>query len=70
MNIQTRERAELRSHDDLAAAFTHVMDELHHQYVLGFAPPSRDGKTHKIEVRPVNKDYKLRARKTYRAPGK
>ena len=38
---------ELRSSQDLAGAFTRVMDELHSQYLLGFAPPARDGKRHK-----------------------
>jgi VWFA-related protein len=61
---------EMRSRDDLGATFGRVMDELHHQYLLGFTPPSRDGKTHKLEVRLVPKDLKARARKTYQAPGK
>ena len=29
----------------------HVADELHSQYLLGFAPPKRDGKVHDIDVR-------------------
>ena len=61
---------EIRPRDDLHAAFARVVDELHHQYLLGFSPPTRDGKTHKIEVKAVPKDLKLRARKTYRAPAK
>ena len=61
---------EIRPRDDLSTAFARVVDELHHQYLLGFAPPSRDGKTHKIEVRVAGKDLKVRARKTYRAPAK
>ena len=59
---------EIRPREDLGAAFTRVADELHHQYLLGFAPPSRDGNAHKIEVRIDRKDLKPRARKTYRAP--
>jgi Ca-activated chloride channel homolog len=58
----------LRGNDDLNAAFTRVADELHSQYRLGFVPPARDGKTHKIEVKMKNPDLKSRARKTYVAP--
>jgi VWFA-related protein len=59
---------EIRPRDDLAAAFARVADELHSQYLLGFAPPARDGKTHKVEVRVTEKDLKTRARKSYQAP--
>jgi hypothetical protein len=61
---------EMRARDDLGATFARVMDELHHQYLLGFAPPSKDGKTHKIDVRTAPKDLKVRARRTYKAPAK
>ena len=56
---------ELRSHDDLAAAFTRVMDELHHQYLLGFTPTIFDGRLHKIEVRMRPPNLTVRARQTY-----
>jgi Ca-activated chloride channel homolog len=59
---------ELRSRDDLAATFARVADELHQQYLLGFAPPARDGKVHKIEVRLRQDGLKTRVRKSYRAP--
>ena len=59
---------ELRGRDDLMATFARVIDELHHQYLLGFTPPARDGKTHKIEVKLRNKDMKPRVRKSYVAP--
>ena len=42
---------ELRPNQDLAEAFARVVDELHSQYLIGFAPPKRDGKVHDIEVR-------------------
>jgi len=46
-----------------------VADELHSQYLIGFAPPKRDGKVHEIEVRiPNQKGLKPRARKNYVAP--
>jgi Ca-activated chloride channel family protein len=57
-----------RPTDDLGAAFARVADELHSQYLLGFAPPRRDGKVHEIDVRLAQKGLKARARKTYVAP--
>jgi Ca-activated chloride channel family protein len=60
---------EIKPRDDLAEAFARTVDELHGQYLLGFAPPSRDGKRHKIEVKLVPRDLKIRARKNYVAPG-
>jgi VWFA-related protein len=53
---------------NLGAAFAQVADELHSQYLLGFAPPKRDGKVHDIEVRTSQKGLKPRARKSYVAP--
>jgi VWFA-related protein len=61
--------AEIRPTENLGEAFARVMDELHSQYLLGFAPPKRDGKVHDIEVRIVSqKGLKPRARKNYVAP--
>jgi VWFA-related protein len=59
---------EIRAGQDLGAAFAQVADELHSQYLLGFAPPRRDGKVHEIEVRTALKGLKPRARKSYVAP--
>jgi VWFA-related protein len=60
---------EIRPTQDLAAAFARVVDELHGQYLIGFAPPKRDGKVHDIEVRiPTQRGLKPRARKNYVAP--
>jgi len=59
---------EIRPRDDLAAEFARIADELHQQYLLGFAPVSKDGKVHDIDVRMIPKDLKARARRTYRAP--
>jgi Ca-activated chloride channel homolog len=53
---------------DLGAAFEGVADELHSQYLLGFALPRRDGKTHELKVRVTQGDMKPRARKSYVAP--
>jgi hypothetical protein len=61
--------AEIRFGEDLAAAFARVADELHSQYLLGYAPPKRDGKVHDIDVRLVTqRGLKPRARKDYVAP--
>ena len=59
---------EIRFGQDLGTAFAHVADELHSQYLLGFAPPKRDGKVHDIDVRVAQRGLKPRARKSYVAP--
>jgi hypothetical protein len=60
---------EIRPNQDLGDAFARVADELHSQYLIGFAPPKRDGKVHDIEVRvPSQRGLKPRARKNYVAP--
>ena len=60
--------AEIRAGQDLGEAFARVADELHSQYLLGFAPPKRDGKVHEVDVRVSAKGLKPRARKSYVAP--
>ena len=59
---------EIRFGQDLGAAFAGVADELHTQYLLGYAPPKRDGKSHDIDVRVSQGGLKPRARKSYVAP--
>lgn len=59
---------EIRFGQDLGAAFAQVADELHSQYLIGFAPPKRDGKVHEIDVRLSERGLKPRARKSYVAP--
>ena len=59
---------EIRGDLDLGTAFARVLEELHSQYLLGYAPPKRDGKAHSIEVRVTEKGFKPRARKSYIAP--
>jgi Ca-activated chloride channel family protein len=56
---------ELSRADQLTSTFTRVALELHSQYVLGFAPQSRDGKTHKLEVRVKKPGMTARARQSY-----
>ena len=59
---------EIRFGQDLGAAFAEVADELHSQYLIGFAPPRRDGKVHDIDLRVSQRGLKARARKSYVAP--
>ena len=59
---------EIRFGQDLGAEFARVADELHRQYLIGFAPPKRDGKSHDIEVRVSERGLRARARKSYVAP--
>jgi Ca-activated chloride channel family protein len=59
---------EVTDTDKLGALFTRVAEELHRQYWLGFAPPARDGKVHKIVVKVKQKDMTVRARQSYVAP--
>ncbi len=58
---------ELRETDELGATFTRVSQELHSQYVLGFPPRARDGRTHAVDVR-VRGGMSARARRSYVAP--
>jgi Ca-activated chloride channel family protein len=58
---------ELTSTNDLASTFGRVADELHHQYALGFAPATLDGKMHALEVRLAAKGMTARARRSYLA---
>jgi Ca-activated chloride channel family protein len=56
---------ELKSTNDLASTFGRVVEELHHQYVLGFEPEKLDGKMHKLEVRLKQQGLTPRARQSY-----
>ena len=53
--------------DDLAPTFTRVAQELHSQYVMGFAPTLLDGKVHKLTVRVKKPGMTARARRSYLA---
>jgi VWFA-related protein len=62
----------VRKEDDLGQAFAKVVEELHHQYVLGFVTEKVDGRAHKLTVRTKAAGMKVRARKSYiasREPG-
>jgi VWFA-related protein len=58
---------ELTSTNDLASTFARVADELHHQYVLGFAPSVLDSKMHSLDVKIAGAGMTVRARRSYLA---
>jgi len=58
---------ELTSANDLASTFGRVVDELHHQYAMGFEPEKLDGKLHKLEIRIKQPEMTARARRSYLA---
>jgi Ca-activated chloride channel family protein len=51
--------------DDLGKTFAQVVEELHHQYVIGFSPETLDGKSHKLTIKTRQPGMKVRGRKTY-----
>jgi len=59
---------ELPNTSELGSTFAQVADELHRQYLIGFAVPENDGKPHLVEVRVKRPGATVRARKGYVAP--
>lgn len=55
--------------DELVSTLASIVDELRHQYAMGFVPRLRDGRVGKIEVRLNRRNATVTARKSYRAPG-
>jgi len=55
----------MSSSGSLDAIFARVAEELHRQYWLGFTPSSRDGKTHRLEVKVRRSGLTVRARRDY-----
>jgi hypothetical protein len=57
----------MSSIDELSSAFDTLLEELSHQYLIGYPPPgdNRDGKYHAITVR-VDGHKNIRARQGYR----
>ena len=53
--------------DDLRSIFSRVIDELRHQYVLGFTPANLDGKKHSLAVRLAKLGMTARSRSAYAA---
>jgi Ca-activated chloride channel family protein len=58
----------LGEYDDINTTFTRVMQELHYQYILGFAPAVADGRVHSLETRVDRPNVVVRARRSYLAP--
>ena len=56
---------ELEKSSDLAPTFTRVAQELHSQYVLGFAPAALDGKVHRLQTKAKKPGMTVRARRSY-----
>ena len=50
--------------DDLGATFTRVVDELHHQYMIGFVQPEADGQPHDVRIT-TRGGAEVRARTSY-----
>ncbi len=57
--------AELKAAEDIPAAMRRIADELHHQYVIGFAPVTLDDKLHGLDVKVKRAGVTVRARKSY-----
>ncbi|HEV3140888.1 MAG TPA: VWA domain-containing protein [Vicinamibacterales bacterium] len=56
---------ELTKTAELAPTFTQVAQELHSQYVIGFAPTALDGRVHKLTVKMKQPGMTARARRSY-----
>jgi hypothetical protein len=61
-------RFELETNADLATTFARVVEELHHQYTIGFVPRALDGKAHRVSLRAKRPNLRVRTRTTYVAP--
>ncbi len=60
---------ELTKASELASTFTKVAQELHSQYVIGFAPTQLDNKVHKLVVKMKQPGLTAQARRSYLAAG-
>ena len=58
---------ELKKSSELAPTFTKVAQELHSQYVIGFAPTQLDNRVHKLAVKMKQTGMTARARRSYLA---
>lgn len=56
---------ELKPGTDLKRTFERVVEELHHQYLLGFEPTALDGRVHELRIRTTRNGMVVRARRTY-----
>jgi Ca-activated chloride channel homolog len=55
----------LSASTDLAGAFGRIADELHSQYVIGFAPERLDGRIHSLAIRVKRPGLTARSRRSY-----
>ena len=55
----------VRDEDDLGKTFAQVVEELHHQYVIGFSTEATDGKSHTLTIRTKRAGTKVRGRRSY-----
>lgn len=58
-------RFQLSRNAELQATMARVIEEIRHQYLLGFVPARLDGRTHRIEVRVSTPGLRVRARRSY-----
>ena len=56
---------ELKKSSELSSTFTKVAQELHSQYVIGFAPTQLDNRVHKLAVKMKQPGMTARARRSY-----
>jgi Ca-activated chloride channel homolog len=61
---------ELTREGSLGVALIDIANELHHQYLMGFAARVADGRAHTIEVRTTRPGLTVRARRSYLAAGR
>jgi VWFA-related protein len=61
---------EIGDDEDLSAAMVRVVEELRHQYLLGFAPRVLDGKPHKLSIQMRDSRLKARGPRSYVAAAK
>ncbi|MCC7186217.1 MAG: VWA domain-containing protein, partial [Acidobacteria bacterium] len=54
--------------ESLTPAFTRIAEELHSQYLIGFVPTVRDGRSARIEVRAKPRGLQVRARRSFTVP--
>jgi VWFA-related protein len=46
---------------DLGAEMQRVLEEIRHEYVIGFSPPALDGRAHRLTIRTTDDRHRVRA---------
>jgi hypothetical protein len=57
-----------RNTKEFDRAYAEIAQLVRHEYSLAFAPPSRDGRLHSIEVKVNRSSYRVNHRRAYLAP--